>query len=352
MSPYQIISGNNQHTFHITAEGPLQKPQELWSLKNFEAKSAPLVHNKVLYISQNKAFYAIDADSGNTLWKIQLPGQATAPTVVGNVLYLGGHYIDNHLYAVDIETGKELWKFRTGTNNSGVHRSPILEDDKIVFTAGNTLYAIDPNSAKAVWKYKLGDKASNIPVVLGDGKVFATALNPSKKTKLYGVDIHDGREVYKTDLPAQPTSHLLFLENHILYIDLDNNLNIINPTTGKTNRIKLVEGTSIQTRTFLAYGDEEIIVVVGHMMASLNIISWTWSWTLKTKGTIGQPVIAKGIIYVATCFDGVYAFDLKSGQQLFHTETDVRSQYACGVADGVLYLAGSMNEHELTAYKV
>lgn len=350
MEKYHIIGGSNHQTFSKEGQGPKTSPKSLWLLKNFEARSAPFVKDNVLYICEDKLFYAIDAENGKTLWTFGIPGQASPPVVLDNMLIIGGHYIDSHLYVLDKDTGKLLWKFRTGTSNAPVHKSPIIEGDLVIFPAGKTLYALNLHTRKPVWKFKPGKKASYFPTTAGAGMVFMATDEGYDKQKIYGVESENGNEVWNIKAPGL-SSHLVFAHNALCYADRDNHLNIVDPASGSINRFKVFEGSPSNT-SYLAAAGSLLLIVNGNKMAVLNLETMQWAWTFQSKGVIGQPVIADGAVYFPTCFDGIYALELASGKTLFHIKTDVRSVYPCAVENETLYMAGSMNEHELHAYRV
>lgn len=344
------IGGNNHQTFLQEGSGPKISPKPLWSLKNFEAKSAPFVKNNVLYICQDSLFYAIDADNGNTLWTFKTPGQVSPPVVLEDKLIIGGHYIDSHLYVLDKDTGELLWKFRTGTSNAPVHKSPIIEGDLIIFPAGKTLYALNIHTQKPHWKFKPSKKVGNFPATSGVGIVFMITNEGLDKQHIYCVEAANGNERWNLKTPGL-NSHLVFACNALFYADRDNHLNIIDPISGSQNRFKVFEGKPSST-SYLASAGTLLLIVFGNKMAALHLETMQWAWTFQAQGVIGQPVIVDGCVYFATCFDGIYGLGLTNGKTLFHIKTGVRSVYPCAIENETLYMAGSMNEHELLAYRV
>jgi outer membrane protein assembly factor BamB len=59
--------------------------------------------------SQNGQVYALDAKTGNVLWKYQTSGEIEASAaIVGDQVYVPSD--DNHLYVFDLKTGNLLAK--------------------------------------------------------------------------------------------------------------------------------------------------------------------------------------------------------------------------------------------------
>lgn len=349
MENYHIIGGGNQQTFLQEGIGPKVRPELLWS-KNFEGKSAPFVKENVLYMCEEGAFHAINAENGAILWTFEIPGQASPPVIWDNTLIIGGHYIDSHLYVLDKTTGALLWKFRTGTSNAPIHKSPIILDPLVIFPAGKTLYALNIHTQKPQWKFKSGKKVGNYPATTGADMVFMITNEGYDKQHIYCVEVATGNERWHIKALGL-SSHLVFAHNALFYADRDNHLNIVDPASGATNRFKVFEGKPSNT-SYLAAAGALLLIVANNKLAVLNLETMQWAWTFSSKGVIGQPTIADGVVYFATCFDGIYGLELDSGKTLFHIHTEVRSAYPCAVENETLYMAGSMNEHELHAYRV
>lgn len=72
---------------------------------------APAVAEGMLYFGTSKGgVYAVDAENGSLIWKRKLGKRMTcSPTIVGNVMYLGG---PRYLYALSIENGKVYWRLK------------------------------------------------------------------------------------------------------------------------------------------------------------------------------------------------------------------------------------------------
>ncbi|GAB2561347.1 PQQ-binding-like beta-propeller repeat protein [Spirosoma aerophilum] len=72
--------------------------------------SASTIANGLLYTSSEEGtFYALDCTNGGLKWKVNLfATRITTPTIVNNIIYLGG---GNRMYALDADTGKQKWTF-------------------------------------------------------------------------------------------------------------------------------------------------------------------------------------------------------------------------------------------------
>jgi outer membrane protein assembly factor BamB len=345
---YKIIGGNNQQTYQISKSGPKTEPKVIWSLKDFESASAPFVNDKILYISREKVFHAINADNGKIIWTYDIPGRATPPAILGDKIIIGGNYIDNYLYILDKATGRELYKYRTGSN-AGIFRTPIFEDNKMMFAAGSSLHALDPNTWKPVWKSKVGVKTDYHPVTSANGMVFVCTNEGYGKHKIYCFNINDGSGIRKINAPGM-LSHLLGINKEIYFTDSENNINVMDISSGDIRKIKVSEGKNSR-ESYIASDGEVLLVTFDYIMAVYHIQSGKLSLKFKSSAIIGQPVIADNCVYFPTCGNGIYCLDIKNDKELFHLKTEVRSTYSCSIDDGTLYFAGSMTDNEMIAYK-
>ena len=76
-------------------------------------ESVPVVVDGVMYVSQPNEVYALDGRSGRLIWQLPTPAGASERTEprrrrFGNKVYVGTP--DAHLVALDARTGNLVWK--------------------------------------------------------------------------------------------------------------------------------------------------------------------------------------------------------------------------------------------------
>src|SRR6266853_1460533 len=148
------------------------KLRPVWVFSTGEARvheSAPIVNDGVLFVTTpNNQVIAIDARSGNLLWRYRRPRVAGAlvphDTSRGVALYgdkvyfAGGEAI---VVALDAKTGKELWTTTVADNKSAYYISlaPLVANGKLmVGTSGGEfgvrgfVAALDPETGKELWR--------------------------------------------------------------------------------------------------------------------------------------------------------------------------------------------------------
>lgn len=123
-------------------------------------ESSPVFDRGVVYVGSSDALslFALDADSGTTIWEFRTGGWSWSdPVLADDVVYIGGlsaspYYFEGvelrpGFFAVDQETGAGLWEFTPplieGYLTGGVFSTPAIVDG-VVYVGGidGRLYAL------------------------------------------------------------------------------------------------------------------------------------------------------------------------------------------------------------------
>jgi len=123
-------------------------------------ESSPVFDRGILYIgsSDARALYALDAETGNTIWEFETGGWSWSdPVLNDDVVYIGGLGVSSYyfegvdmrpgFFAVDQETGAGLWEFTPemieGFINGGVFSTPAIVDG-VIYVGGidGRMYAL------------------------------------------------------------------------------------------------------------------------------------------------------------------------------------------------------------------
>lgn len=145
-----------------------------WSLSlddNRSQESQPLVYNGVLYVTTHAATIAVDAKTGRQLWKTAVEYPPETPRIVccgiinrGAALYDGKVFrtsLDAHVIALDAKTGQELWKSQVIDWKDGYSQTlaPLVADGVVITGISGAEYGIrgfidgwDPATGKHLWR--------------------------------------------------------------------------------------------------------------------------------------------------------------------------------------------------------
>ena len=161
---------------------------------------------------------AFDLD-GNRLWEAEYgkvhagegyPGTRTTPTWNDGMLYI---LSSNGLaVALDAASGEIVWQKELAIRNItwGITESPLVVDDKVVFTPGGavgTLVALDKKTGREVWVVTDPNEPSGYcsPVLYDDGS--RRQIITLTKGSMFGVDPDTGRRLWKIRYPARYGIH-------------------------------------------------------------------------------------------------------------------------------------------------
>ena len=132
---------------------------------NLGEESQPLVYNGAIYITNQRATYAIDARTGRVRWTDVLEFDSDVARVVccgqvnrGAAIYddkLFRGTLDAHVMAIDIRTGKQVWK-TDADGFGGCWSSPILVDladgkQELVVSVPHEIWGLDPATGDFLW---------------------------------------------------------------------------------------------------------------------------------------------------------------------------------------------------------
>jgi outer membrane protein assembly factor BamB len=119
--------------------------------------NAAYEHGRVFAVNFDGRLRALDAQTGEILWSVQLPDQhafSSPPTAGGGTVFVGGAGIGGTLYAVDERDGSIRW---TAEVENGDSSAPALAASAVyVSYACQQTYAFDRRSGALVWQPRHG----------------------------------------------------------------------------------------------------------------------------------------------------------------------------------------------------
>jgi outer membrane protein assembly factor BamB len=163
---YQV---NTAHTGEASGS-PLRPPLEIrWFRGDLAETSYPVIADgKVVVVAveaDDPVVVALDAETGQTVWKRSMPGIYTW----GAVAYEAGRVFaineDGVLLALDIDDGEELWSAQVPRFVD----APPTARDGLVYTSGGTsggiLYAIRTSDGSTAWTARVANGDNSSPAV-------------------------------------------------------------------------------------------------------------------------------------------------------------------------------------------
>lgn len=132
-----------------------------------------------LYIGNfGRQMVALDTSDGSVQWVFPTEGWVwSGPALVNGVLYFGD--LNGYVYAVDATSGEEVWRIAPAPDASQVWKvtgTPLVVNDVVYYGSENgNLYAVDAANGDPIWNQATGGEVLSAPQLVGD--LIVVALN-------------------------------------------------------------------------------------------------------------------------------------------------------------------------------
>ncbi|MHC1630870.1 MAG: cobaltochelatase subunit CobN [Methanotrichaceae archaeon] len=145
----------------------------LWTfLTDSQVTTTPSIWNDRVFFATDSSIFALNATSGEELWKNDLKGTISSPAVSYGRVYIGTG--DSRFCCFDARGGKLLWSTDV---NGPVKSSPVVAENMAYFgtnTGEGTFYALDALNGSVIWTYPVNEYIMSSPSV-SDGVLFIGA---------------------------------------------------------------------------------------------------------------------------------------------------------------------------------
>jgi len=285
---------------------PAQTIPDAWDLWT---SSPAVVNGKVYFGSGDGNIYAVTADTGVELWKVQTKDVVHAsPAVFNNTVYIGSW--DSNLYALNADTGEEKWTFKAGEDNTvhnqvGFQSSPAVADGVVyVGCRDGHVYALDAANGHKKWDYSTNKSWVNGTPAVRDGVVY---VGTSDSSRFMALDAKNGRLRWNFPAKAYMFSSAA-LAGDLAYVgDHNGKLYAVDMKTGKLawefqveaskkDPMKLLnaDGSLNQEAFSPVFGDFEDMYIDTYRFISIGAI-------------LSSPVVDKGVVYFGGMDGNLYA---------------------------------------------
>jgi len=317
--------------------------------------------------------HALDARDGDPRWTTTHDRVSSPPVVADDIVYIG---IGNErLHSCDLATGAEQWtseplRAQSQYPSESAPTWPIVAGDLVICRTWDSLCALDRGSGALRWSTDGYTNGSVYPPTVVAGLVLdatVVAGTDGSSASVNAVNLADGRDAWQYGpdeerdqrqvSPSRLAEHggrLYTFEMSLTrpygwLIELD-------PATGLTQRTvplppglvsyhppAVVDGTVwFGSVTLGEYVDDP---PMGAVLCRADGDRVTVVAELAGEPA-GQPLVAGGVLYLATGSGVLHAFDTATGQQLWSFDTGRPADSFLGpfhaVGDGVVY-AGVKN---------
>ncbi len=281
-------------------------------------RTTPTLYDNKLYINSSYGLaICFDAASGKILWSVDLMkafkgtvpkwGIAESPLVFDDKVVFSAGGEDANIVALNKENGQTIWTSK-GKGDKSAYCSPHLithNGNKLLITmTADHILGIDPQKGDLIWSYEKKNKWSvhpNTPIYK-DGLLYCVSGYGSGGVMLKLSD--DGKSVslvWKNETLDNQMGGVVLLEDKI-YGSGHNNVewHVLDWKTGneKFKTKEIAKGTIIASDGMLyVYSDKGELGLLQPTEAGFNIVSRV-KITLGAEQHWAHPVIKNGIFYV------------------------------------------------------
>jgi outer membrane protein assembly factor BamB len=261
---------------------------------------SPAVANGLVYVVFHTGMvYAIDAASGVQKWDYDLRSTISGGVAVGNdTVFVGSS--DGKLSALDAGNGSLKWVFST---ENEVWATPAVVDGVVYFgSLDHSFYALNAADGTKRWAFKTGGGIASTPLIV-DGVVYIGSFD----NKFYAIDANTGIQKW------------------------------------------VFEGAGNWFWSQAAYGNGTIYAGnLDHNVYALSAGNGTMVWPkpFDAGGLVkASPVIAGGVLVVASEEGKVYGLDLKTGEKKWEFDNiKAKVLSPLDTAGGVVYINSQDNK--------
>ena len=290
----------------------------IWKYRTGSTDDAATVKNGYLYIASD-SLWCLDALTGERIWATGVAGlTGSTPAVVGGRVYCGlakyGTPSISYVYCFDAETGTETW---CDTLSGGMASCMTVWNGMVFIptwkSSGETpLYALDANTGSIIWKNTdaYGGYWDSSPVIV-DSVIYINGFDGRTR----GIDAATGNTIWEVDitadvnyLAATPACH----DGRLYFADQMDSYHCLDAATGST--IWSVPGTQHGSSGIadgmVFYGEGIDFYDDNARVIALNCETGEEIWSYATGGIniFSSPAITDGVVYIAGMDWNLYAF--------------------------------------------
>src|SRR5215813_5624789 len=196
---------------------------------------------------------------GKQGWVMRIPGSLpiATPAYADGMIFVGGGYGSHEFYAVDAETGSVVWKMNTQDDGP---TAAVVEDGYVAFnTESCTVIVAEAKTGKLIWQEWLGDPLMSQPAI-SKGRLYIAypagqrgAQNKAAHTsssnlgpghRILCADLKTGRHLWEQQITADVISAPVISGDQLLFTCFDGVSFCLDASTGAVVWQKQNSGTS------------------------------------------------------------------------------------------------------------
>jgi outer membrane protein assembly factor BamB len=280
--------------------GPDGQPQLVWSVKAGGAPSTPILGDGTLFFgSEDGLLHALDARTGADRWHVDIGASASAPSTGAPVFGNGVVAVANRdgvLQGFAAATGKERWQTEPVVTTT----SPVLAGG-IVYITGtdHRAHGFDLQTGAETWSWTTTADLGDVLAIAAD-----TAYIETRGGVLHAVTLAGAHELWSYEMSIPGAMGVPIVAGDVVL------LNSLQQGGEPAGELYALDRTS------------------GKLL---------WRFRGPSGLQISPGSVSDGILYVGTQADGIYAFRIADGSQIWQAPGP-RVFFPAALVDDTLYL--------------
>ena len=285
------------------------------------------------------------APTDNTiLWTAHVTGdfhEFPTPVVVDGIVYYPSDRGTDSLYALDAATGELIWKYSVGITDDAV-----TVDNGFLYTASDSIFCLDALTGERIWASGEANGTGSTPVAM-EGKVYC-GISLARLSKISCLAALDGSNIWTTILDNCGTVSCMTVWNQYVFVPTyrNNGAAFIYALDRETGDILWENDDS-----YKGYWDSSPVVVdsviyingVDGIARGIDAVSGNTVWENTVGYTTATPAYHNGRLYFAN--DDVdshfYCLDALSGLSIWAVSGNQHG--SSGIADGTVFYGDNSN---------
>jgi outer membrane protein assembly factor BamB len=295
----------------------------------------------------HRGFSESPAPTDNTiLWTAPVTGdyhEFPTPVIVDGIVYYPSNYGTDSLYALDAATGELIWKYRVGMTDDAV-----TVKNGYLYTASDSVWCLDALTGERIWANGDADWNGSTPAVV-DGRVYCGRAN-YYTSYIYCFDAVTGTEIWSETLSGYTASCLTVWNDMVFIPTYNGSLYAMDSNTGSN----IWENTD----SYQGYWDSSPVVVDNLIYISgfdsktraIDAMTGTTVWeTDITPGTYisATPAYYDGRLYFGDQVDKYHCLDASTGSAIWSVPGVQHG--SSGIADGMVFYGEGSNYYDESA---
>jgi len=300
--------------FSAAISAPEQTIKPIWIFKcEDEVRGSPTYEGGAIFIgSYDHNLYALDAASGDFIWKAPTEGGiVTKPVVLPDLVFVGSE--DGFLHAIHTRTGKPAWTFEVGRP---IRSSPRYAEGHIIFGADDCyLYCVNILSTRRAFRFDCGDSIRSSPYVTSDHIYFGNEAGD-----FFCLDFR-GQSKWHYRAKRAITSSPVVAQGIVFFTSLDSSIYALDAKSGWVIwRFRMMKGSisspyHLENSIYVGSADGNIYCLEADNAREL--------WKFQTGSQVsGSPVAYRDWVYCGTADGTLYCLDQKNGRVRWKFVTD------------------------------